>query len=98
MTRPSVRLHVESLEGRTVPSGFAFDSPPALSALSGAFEQITISGPPIRVAAVFALNFDTPTADTLHALNGLVTAGLNGPPISPSPVLFGLANLTSPST
>jgi len=57
---------------------------------------VGIVGPPIRVSPVFALNFDSPSADTLFALNGLVQAGKPGPPISP--IFYGLANDTPPPT
>ena len=99
MTRSNqVRLSVEVLEDRCTPSGFSFDAPPALAPLSAVAARLA-TGPPIRESAVFVLNFNTPTTDTLHALNGLTMAGthvlLVGPPFSP--VFYGLANLDHPT-
>ena len=82
------RLQVEALEDRRTPSA-SFEAPPAFVHLSAALEQVGANGPPIRVAPVFALNFGDASPETLPALNGLVKAGTNGPPISP--VFFGLA-------
>ena len=99
MTRPTVRLSVEVLEDRWTPSA-SFDAPPALFHLSAALDRVGQIGPPIRVSPVFALNFGSPSTETLPALTGLTTAGTHvlnhGPPISP--VFYGLANFITPPT
>jgi hypothetical protein len=93
------RLQVEALEDRCTPSGFSFESPPALAHLGAVAARFIPQEPfipvePFRVAPVFALNFGTPNPETLHALNGLVNAGTHIPGNPVSPVFFGLANDT----
>jgi len=70
--------------------GVDFDAPPALFALTAALDRVGGVGPSIRVAPVFALNFGDASPETIHALDGLVKAGYQGPPISP--VFYGLAD------
>src|SRR5262249_6035784 len=62
------RPTVEILEGRYTPSA-SFDAPVALPHLSAGLDQVGIVGPTDRVSPVFALNFDSPSTDTLFALN-----------------------------
>jgi len=87
------RLHLEELDARITPSA-AFDGPPAFNGLNVAAAQFQPVDPCLTASPVFALDYGTADAGTVHALAGLNVAAAQFAPVDPcltaSPVFVGL--------